>query len=218
MCYTLAERQSDTSFKRVTLPIKKRVRLGELCVKKIMPLWQPKTDYICQLRTSACNVLTLISAYLYTDTSEEELGAHFNKYEKMCEEAEYYAPLPRAENHIEDFGDAVPFFHAIQVLAVRVFDDEYWIYDEMERKEDGELEPDEEFLTDSEAGIDEELHHGYHDAEYIASLAYAMDNEGYYGQDKDKLKEFWLWYINEAVPSVLCADTIEEATKQEETK
>jgi len=57
----------------------------------------------------------------------------------------------------------------------------------------------------------------YYDVERCAAYAYITSYDEYGGevQDKEKWTEFWLWYIDDVVPSVVFANTVEKLQKLE---
>ena len=201
--------------KRVTTPLKKRVRLGELCVRKVLPLWEgkftkiakndegdyvglthpsrePDSDELSQYNTYMMN---LILSYLYGDTSKELLEDEAKKRQKF-------------NNYLIVDSVNFLFFKMVSVLTSRVLYDEIWFHEEALIRQDEEYKN----YTLTSSDIDNEC---YYDVERCAAYAYitSYDEHGDEVQDKEKWTEFWLWYIDEVVPFVLFAKTIEELPK-----
>lgn len=160
----------NPSTKRVTIPLKKRVRLGEICVEKVLHLWDTKTNNDPKPK----NLLKLINSYLYGKTSGETL---YNECESFA--GFWYVD-------VQDYDELYSMSaYTTTRLAYRALLDESFIgreYDDCTKDVD----------------MDEAW-----DADYTASLAYSLCLENLGEWDKEKRREFWLWYINDAVPQVL---------------
>ena len=148
--------------------LKYRVRLGELCVDKVMPIWDLKTNSDPWLR----NLIGLTNSYLYAGTSAKTL------YNEYCDYVDFLM--------FSSSGTYMIVAEATTKLAQRAFYDIELI------------EP-----NYNKYKHDSDMYYTERDVEYLASMSYAgyMDNR--FKWYEEKRKEFWMWYVDEAVPSVL---------------
>jgi len=209
--------------KIVTEPLKKRARLAELCVEKMLTMLYRDANLRSHYNYLK-HIIKMVNSYLYGNTPKEALKKELNmgelvglgRYEKMAgiEKAE-----PREDNiNYEDWDDFYEWFERGVAHFVDIaLHDEGWLYEELERKADSDpsISANGELLLKDADGEEPDC------TETIAAMMYVSilrPNSYHIDIDPERQKEFWQWYINEAVPSVLCANTIEEVAKQEKTK
>jgi len=224
LAYSLAENAENDhdvhpKTKQVTTPLKKRVRLGELCVRKVLPLWEEKFAAIAkhedggyaylthpnrepepyELSQYNTHMMNLITSYLYSDTTKEVLKTEMEKSYKLNRYL-----IVGSVNFL--------FVRMVSFLATRVLYDEVLFHSQALMRQ---YEEHKDYILTSD-DLDNEC---YYDVERCAAYAYATyyDEYGEEIVDEEKWTEFWRWYIDEAVPSVLFADTIEELPKQDES-
>ena len=134
LAYSLVENTDNAhdvypKTKHVTTPLKRRVRLGELCVRKVLPLWEEKFtkiakndegDYVGlthparesdELSQYNTHMMRLISSYLYGDTNKEMLEEEAKKRRKF-------------DNYLIVDSVNFLFFNMVSFLASRVLYDE----------------------------------------------------------------------------------------------
>jgi len=169
-CYF--EEQNNLDEKIVTLPLKKRVRLGELCIKKVLPAWDAKTNK----DPRPYYLMNLINSYLYGDTPKAALNEEARKCSNFAFELEHHGIL----------GSHTFAMDAAATLANTALRDVWWFLFDYEGKDTHEY-------IDGEA-VDVELTAAQAYAFVIKCWGYESSGEW----DNKKRKEFWLWYIDEA--------------------
>ena len=155
----------------ITPGLIKRVHLAKLCVEKVLPVWESKTNG----DTRPKKVLNMTSLYLEGGTSVEAL---YKEHTKLFNFA-----YRLADNSSSALYPEVALVSCSVAFMALV--DEPIISNRVNK-----------YDTDDDLELDTS------DAAYRACWIYAHDtyDEQY---DKEREVEFWNWYVDEAVPTVL---------------
>ena len=140
------------------------------CVEKVLPLWE---NALPGDRTPH-NALAQVRAVLDGEVPTHDLIDQYAVLWSHCDEL----ALEREELQIV----LLVGYGAAQVLSVAAEDDVF------------DAGPVDTAITDADVNPDEP------DAAFCAAAAYADGTVWVQGSDREKRREFWEWWLNEAVP------------------
>ena len=157
---------------KITEGLKRRFRLSELCVNKIIHIWEFNTNNDPRLQ----KIMELANSYLDGKVSSDVLNNELEKFNSF------------ESKLIDNVFDIYPFVaRAVSgVIGVALYDEAIFQVTEDDSKDDW-------------------LDHEVFDVAWMVCAIYSYSDTGLLFQDYDdkKRKEFWNWYVDEAIPSVL---------------
>jgi len=165
----------EVGTKIVTPALRKRVKLAKMALDKVLHIWDEQTNNDPRPH----KLIKMVESYLVSDKPSQK------KLRKKIRALSEFAW------NLENEG----ITHKYRLVLVAVTSYAWLALTDMERL----YNISEDELTDSDYAED------YGDTERVVGIAVAMYGNPIdgYDWDKDKRKDYWLWYVNEAVPTVI---------------
>lgn len=162
---------ADNVRAEITIGLKRRVELSILCAYKVLEIWENNIKNDDRPRKLLEKAKEYIDGKCSITSIDEVIGDFYTDLEDMMSE----------ETEIITYVGSV-----ILKISALVCYDEVLIKGEHEEA----LEED----------LDDDLDFGDWDASFYAALAYAGGAKWQEKSSTEKRREFWMWYIKEAVP------------------